>query len=66
MVGLQCHLETTQSGLESLIAHCGDELEVSPSVQAPSVMLSNPARFNGINRLMNAVLDAMEGMARKP
>lgn len=66
VVGLQCHLETTQSGLESLIAHCGDELDVSTSVQSPSVMLSNPARFNGINRLMNAVLDAMEGMARKP
>lgn len=63
VVGLQCHLETTQSGLENLIAHCGDELDPGDWVQTPSAMLSNPARFSDINRLMNAVLDAMEAMA---
>lgn len=65
VVGLQCHLETTQSGLENLIAHCGDELDGSRWVQTPSAMLSNPSRFSGINRLMNAVLDAMEGMVSR-
>jgi GMP synthase (glutamine-hydrolysing) len=64
VVGLQCHLETTQSSLENLIAHCGDELDGSTWVQTPSAMLMKPGRFSSINRLMNAVLDAMESQVQ--
>lgn len=65
VLGLQFHLETTQATAESLIAHCGHELDGSTWVQQPSVMMTSPRRFNTINLLMNKVLDAMEALALK-
>ncbi|HHX82844.1 MAG TPA: type 1 glutamine amidotransferase [Pseudomonadaceae bacterium] len=64
VIGLQFHLETTQSCVENLIAHCGDELDGSVRVQTPSAMLMNPGRFPSINRVMSAVLDVMEEQIR--
>jgi GMP synthase-like glutamine amidotransferase len=64
VVGLQFHLETTAAGAEALIAHCGDELDGSRWVQAPSAMLSAPRRFQQLNLQMNRLLDAMEPLAR--
>lgn len=60
VVGLQFHLETTQSSAENLIAHCGDELDGSVFVQQPSMMMQNPRRFDAINLVMNKLLDTME------
>ena len=64
VVGLQFHLETTQSTAEDLIAHCPDELDGSTWVQAPSAILRSPRRFQELNLLMNKLLDAMEPLAR--
>jgi GMP synthase-like glutamine amidotransferase len=64
VVGLQFHLETTQAGAEALISHCGDELDGSTWVQAPSRILRSPRRFQQANLLMGRLLDCMEGFAR--
>jgi GMP synthase (glutamine-hydrolysing) len=65
VVGLQFHLETTQSGAENLIAHCGHELDGSTWVQQPSAMMQSPRNFDTINLVMNKVLDIMELKALK-
>lgn len=64
VVGLQFHLETTQAGAEAMIAHCGDELDGSTWVQAPSEILRSPRRFQELHLLMNQVLDEMERLTR--
>jgi GMP synthase-like glutamine amidotransferase len=64
VVALQFHLETTQSGAEALIAHCGDELDGSTWVQAPSEILRSPRRFQQLQLQMGRLLDCMETLGR--
>ncbi len=64
VVALQFHLETTQRGAEAMIAHCGDELDGSTWVQAPSEILRSPRRFQELHLLMNQLLDCMETQVR--
>ncbi|MGE4292562.1 MAG: type 1 glutamine amidotransferase [Desulfovibrio sp.] len=58
-VGLQFHIEATPASLESLIAHCGDELVEGDFVQsaetlrapAPELAAMNPLHFGLLDRL---------------
>lgn len=58
VIGLQFHLETTESSARAIIEHCADELVPAPYVQSESEILSaNQHKYQSINQLMNAVLD---------
>ncbi len=56
IVGLQFHLETTMESARALINHCGSDLDGSYFVQAEHEILSEPERFERINRVMHDVL----------
>lgn len=57
VLGLQFHLETTPESAEALIANCPADLRPGSWVQTAGWMLSQPQRFERINRLMERVLD---------
>lgn len=57
VLAFQFHLEPFISGAKSLIVECQDELVPSPYIQQPAQMLANPERFEGINRMMDLVLE---------
>lgn len=59
VVGLQFHLETTPESAQALIEHCADELSGSRYVQSAEEMLAGGAKFDDINKVMAAVLDAL-------
>ena len=66
VIGLQFHLETTTTGIEQLIEHCGSEITTAPYIQTPEVMLSSdPGRFQGINDLLYKLLDYQESLILK-
>jgi len=65
VVGLQFHLETTLSSASALIENCRDELDGSVYVQSEAAMLVEAKRFDGINRLMSSLLNALETQALK-
>lgn len=60
VVGLQFHLETTPESAAALIENCGDELDGSRYVQSKQAMLASDERFTQLNKVMYALLDAME------
>jgi len=60
IVALQFHLETTQLTAESIIANSREELVEAPYIQSEEEMLSDPLRFNEINRLMAITLEYLE------
>ncbi len=60
VVGFQFHLETTREAAAALIENCRDELDSSPYVQSESEMLADEQRFTHINKVMHAVLEALE------
>jgi GMP synthase-like glutamine amidotransferase len=43
VIGLQCHLEATAEGIESMISHCRDELVESAYVQSEETIRSIPS-----------------------
>jgi GMP synthase (glutamine-hydrolysing) len=59
VVALQFHLEATPQSLERLIRHCGSEIDGSPYVQDPAVMLADPIRFAVANKVMDRLLDEL-------
>jgi hypothetical protein len=59
VVGLQFHLEVTPQSLEQLIVHCRSEIDGSPYVQNPAVMLADPIRFTAANKAMDRLLDEL-------
>ena len=59
VLGLQFHLEMTAQGAASLIDNSRDELGPGPFMQAEAQMLARPERFQGINRLMDSILDEL-------
>jgi GMP synthase (glutamine-hydrolysing) len=59
VVGLQFHLEVTPQSLERLILHCRSEIDGSPYVQEPAVMLADPTRFTAANKAMDRLLDEL-------
>jgi GMP synthase-like glutamine amidotransferase len=60
IMGLQFHLESTQSSVRSLIRHCGEELDGSAYVQTEEAMLASRERFGVANEMMITVLRKME------
>ena len=60
VIGLQFHLETTLSSATELIMNCRDELDGSEYVQPELEILSNPDRFDRINRAMCSLLQRLE------
>ncbi|MEN8752979.1 MAG: amidotransferase, partial [Desulfobacterales bacterium] len=58
-VGLQFHLEATPQSLERLILHCRSEIDGSPYVQYPAVMLADPTRYTAANKAMDRLLDEL-------
>ncbi|MFA6811019.1 MAG: type 1 glutamine amidotransferase [Desulfoplanes sp.] len=65
VLGLQFHLETTPASARSLILHGQDEMVPAPYVQTPEMIMAQPARFEKINALMHALLDALSLGARE-
>jgi GMP synthase (glutamine-hydrolysing) len=59
ILGLQFHLETTPESARELIEHCADELVDAPTIQSADAMLTDNARFVGLNKLMFALLDGL-------
>jgi len=57
VIGLQCHLEITPSGVTALIEHCGHELVPGPYIQSAGQLQAPSDRFKSIHRWMNALLD---------
>ena len=57
VIGLQFHLETTPESLRSMVQHCGEELQVSDTIQsAESLLASPPEAFVAVNQLMARLL----------
>jgi GMP synthase-like glutamine amidotransferase len=63
VLGLQFHLETTSESARALVANCRADLVPSRWVQSEGELLRHPERFRRINRVMEALLDSMEGLA---
>ena len=57
VIGLQCHLEITLSGITALIDHCSHELVPGPFIQSAGQLQAPSDRFDSIHRWMNALLD---------
>jgi len=59
-IGLQFHLESSQSGIASLLHNCADELTEGPYVQTAEELLAPPDQFSQLQGLMELFLDKME------
>lgn len=59
ILAFQFHLEPFIDEAKALIVACHGDLVPSPHIQMPPEMLANPERFDGINRMMDRVLDRM-------
>jgi len=64
IMALQFHLETTPGSAALLIANGRHELDGSSFVQTEKEMLEAPHRFAAINRIMRAVIEALEPLKR--
>lgn len=60
VVGLQFHLETTPESAGLMVSHCRQDLVPSCYVQAEKEILAESLNFTDINRVMNALLHALE------
>lgn len=60
VVGLQFHLETTQTGIKKLIEHCSGELEEGTYIQKPDQMLGRHEDMAHAKLILFALLDAFE------
>lgn len=59
VLGLQFHLETTETSAEALLEHCADELDGSQWVQSAEDIRADPTRYVAINQLMERVIAVM-------
>ena len=59
IIALQFHLETTLDSAKALIKNCHNELDGSKYVQSEVEMLSNPDRFENINKVMKKLLQTL-------
>lgn len=57
--GLQCHLEITKDGIETMINECPDDLRPSKFTQTKEQLLAN--NYYSINALMIQILDKLTG-----
>ena len=61
VLGLQCHLEMTPSGVEALAAACPGDLAPGRWVQPVPEMLADAGRFDRAHRTLHALLDTLAG-----
>lgn len=59
VIGLQCHLEATESSVQKLIEHGADELVEGKYIQKSKEMLSQADNFQKINDAMNSLLNRL-------
>ncbi|MEA1889681.1 MAG: type 1 glutamine amidotransferase, partial [Pseudomonadota bacterium] len=57
VIGLQFHIETTESSAALLVENCRDELDGSTYVQSEAEILADSTRFNRLNRLLSRLLE---------
>lgn len=58
VIGLQCHLETTEENVRSMVLHCADELTGGSFIQDANVILSaGDAQYQQLTEWMAQVLD---------
>lgn len=58
-VGLQFHMETTETSMEALLEHCGQELVDAPYIQSAEQILNEASRITSVNAAMKNLLDAL-------
>lgn len=63
IIGLQFHLETTETSASDLTIHCKNELDNSRYVQTADEILEKPERFKHINEIMDVILNYLEHSA---
>ncbi|MDP6523616.1 MAG: type 1 glutamine amidotransferase [Kiritimatiellia bacterium] len=61
VVGLQFHLESTGSSIDSLITHCGDEIIGGRYIQSPGDIRQGNNGIGEANNLMKRLLNNMSG-----
>lgn len=64
VVGLQFHLEASETGIAKLVRHCSDELEQGPYIQRPQEMQGQAERLEASNALLYKLLDAFHAKHR--
>jgi GMP synthase-like glutamine amidotransferase len=58
VIGLQFHLETTASSLQSLMGNCAEELVVAPYIQSAESLRATPAsQYRLVNEVMAKLLN---------
>ena len=62
VVALQFHMEITRNSLQSLIKHCGQDIDDGLFVQSSESMMAEPQRFKRANQVMNRLLDRLAEM----
>jgi GMP synthase-like glutamine amidotransferase len=63
VVGLQCHLETTPTGVAALIAHCGNELTEGRFIQTAAMITADRAHFRMNQQVLKTLLGRLEAKA---
>lgn len=59
ILGLQFHLEYSETSIAAMIDHCGEELTTGPYIQCPAEMLDCRDRLQQNQRLLFQVLDIL-------
>ena len=58
VIGLQCHLETTEKNARSMVLHCADELTGGSFIQdADEILAASEAQYQQLSEWMALVLD---------
>ena len=58
VIGLQCHLETTEENARSMVLHCADELTGGSFIQdADAILSASEAQYQQLAEWMATVLD---------
>ena len=65
ILGLQFHLEMTQSGLSAIIDNCRHELVETPWIQSEDEIVRGSSSLTENNRVMEQVLDTFEDLVMK-
>ncbi|MGX5817552.1 type 1 glutamine amidotransferase [Chitinophaga lutea] len=62
VIGLQFHFEVTRAAMETMIEHCGHELQAAPYIQTANEMRMRAHLAAGTNKHMFRLLDRLEKM----
>lgn len=59
-IGLQFHLESSDSSIRRLIQHCPDDIEQGTFIQCPGGMVAQTERLDASNAISFLLIDALE------